>query len=246
MKSARVPQISKATKRKIRFKKLINTIRSSFPGKKVAIIVAHPDDETLWAGGTILRNSSWHCYIISLCRREDGNRAPKFYKALGMLNCEGNMGDLDDSAEQNPLTQSEVEQAILRLLPPKHFDLIITHNPSGEYSRHLRHEEIGRATINLWSAGKISTNKLWTFAYEDGDKAYSPRPMANAHSHSELTNKIWDKKFKIITETYGFDKYSFEAQATQKTEAFFQFSDSSEAKKWLTTHKPVHPQITAT
>jgi LmbE family N-acetylglucosaminyl deacetylase len=27
--------------------------------KSVAIIVAHPDDETLWAGGEILNNPLW-------------------------------------------------------------------------------------------------------------------------------------------------------------------------------------------
>ena len=66
------------------------------------------------------------------------------------------MGDLDDGPEQKPLDENEVERAILELLPPKHFDLIISHNPAGEYTRHIRHEEAGKAVINLWNAGKIS------------------------------------------------------------------------------------------
>jgi LmbE family N-acetylglucosaminyl deacetylase len=35
--------------------------------KNVAIIVAHPDDETLWAGGTILNHPYWrilHCLFM--------------------------------------------------------------------------------------------------------------------------------------------------------------------------------------
>jgi LmbE family N-acetylglucosaminyl deacetylase len=38
--------------------------------KNVAIIVAHPDDETLWAGGTILNHPSWKCFIISHVSKE--------------------------------------------------------------------------------------------------------------------------------------------------------------------------------
>lgn len=42
--------------------------------KKVALIVAHPDDETLWAGGAILSNPSPEYFIISLSRRSDTER----------------------------------------------------------------------------------------------------------------------------------------------------------------------------
>ena len=44
--------------------------------KKVALIVAHPDDETLWAGGTILSHPAWDCFIVCLCRGSDPERAP--------------------------------------------------------------------------------------------------------------------------------------------------------------------------
>jgi LmbE family N-acetylglucosaminyl deacetylase len=50
------------------------------PPKAVAVIVAHPDDETLWAGGTILSHPSWQWFIVCLCRGSDKDRAPKFLK----------------------------------------------------------------------------------------------------------------------------------------------------------------------
>ena len=49
--------------------------------KSVLIIVAHPDDETLWAGGTILSHPEWSVFVISLCRASDTDRAPKFNRA---------------------------------------------------------------------------------------------------------------------------------------------------------------------
>jgi LmbE family N-acetylglucosaminyl deacetylase len=201
--------------------------------RSVIVIVAHPDDETLWAGGTILNNPQWDYFIISLCRKYDEDRSSKFYKVLKILNAQGIMGDLDDGPEQKPLDAIEVEQQLLDLLPKKHFDLIITHSPKGEYTKHLRHEEVSRAVIMLWNEGKINTDALWLFAYEDGEKKYFPRAIKNASYFETLKNDIWIKKYKIITETYGFEENSWEAKTTPKTEAFFVFNDSNSAIKFL-------------
>jgi LmbE family N-acetylglucosaminyl deacetylase len=201
--------------------------------KAVAVIVAHPDDETLWAGGTILSYPAWNWFIITLCRASDRDRAPKFFQALKVLGAEGNMGNLDDSPEQKPLAQNEVQGTILQLLPRQHFDLIISHNPTGEYTRHIRHEEIGRAVITLWQAGKIAANELWTFAYEDGRKQYLPRAIKTAHIYRILPERTWQRKYKIITATYGFDKNGFEAETTPRAESFWRFTNSMAARQWL-------------
>ena len=89
--------------------------------KTVAIIVAHPDDETLWAGGTILSHPSWKWFIVCLCRGNDKDRAPRFYKALKILKSEGIMGDLDDGPEQKPLDEKEVEACYTGLITSKAF-----------------------------------------------------------------------------------------------------------------------------
>jgi LmbE family N-acetylglucosaminyl deacetylase len=199
----------------------------------VVVIVAHPDDETLWTGGTILSQPSWNWFIITLCRASDRDRAPKFFQALKALGAGGKMGDLDDGPEQKPLAANEVQGMILRLLPRTYFDLIISHNPAGEYTRHLRHEEVGRAVIMLWHAGKISANELWAFAYEDGSKQYLPRPIETADIYHILPERIWQRKYRIITATYGFEKNGFEAKTTPRAEAFWQFTNSMDARQWL-------------
>ncbi|HEY3388423.1 MAG TPA: PIG-L family deacetylase [Prolixibacteraceae bacterium] len=201
--------------------------------KNVAIIVAHPDDETLWAGGTILSHPSWNWFIVCLSRKNDMERANKFYRVLQIFNAKGIMGDLDDGPDQMPQEEKVVEDAILDLLPPMFFDLIISHNPTGEYTRHIRHEEISRAVIQLWYVGKIFANELWTFAYEDGGKKYYPLPVENANIWRLLTQRIWLRKYSIMTETYGFEKGSWEAETTPLAEAFWQFTDPNDANRWL-------------
>jgi LmbE family N-acetylglucosaminyl deacetylase len=202
--------------------------------KTVAVIVAHPDDETLWAGGIILSHPEWKFFILCLCRGSDTDRAPRFVKALKVLGAVGKIGDLDDGPEQKHLDEEEVEQAILGLLPSKHFDLIISHNPSGEYTRNIRHEEVSKAVIKLWHTGKIAASELWTFAYEDGSKAYYPRPFETANIYRLITKPVWITKYSIITETYGFKKSSWEAMTTPKVESFWQFTNSDDAMHWLT------------
>ena len=121
----------------------------------------------------------------------------------------------------------------MNLLPPKHYDLIISHNPAGEYTKHVRHEETGKAVIRLWHAGRISTHELWTFAYQDGNKKYFPRPIEKATIYRTLTKRIWLRKYSIITEIYGFEESSFEAETTPRAEAFWQFTDPDNAKRWI-------------
>lgn len=201
--------------------------------RAVAVIVAHPDDETLWAGGTILGHPAWKSYIVSLCRASDPDRAPRYYRALQVLGAAGRMGDLDDGPEQWPLTGADVQHAILDLLPYRHFNLVITHNPTGEYTRHRRHEETGAAVLSLWLAGELSAGELWTFAYEDGRGRYLPRPILDAPGYHSLPEAVWQRKYEIITGTYGFPADGFEAQTTPRAESFWRFSDPAEAGAWL-------------
>ena len=81
--------------------------------KNAAVIVAHPDDELLWAGGTILSRRQWSWHVVSLCRASDADRAPKFHRVLARLGAVGAMGDLDDGPEQNPLDDARVREVVL-------------------------------------------------------------------------------------------------------------------------------------
>ena len=191
--------------------------------EKCAIIVAHPDDETLWAGGTMLMHPESKWIVVTLCRASDPDRAPRFHKALETLNATGIMGDLDDGPDQMPLPARQVQNTIFDLLPGGFYDLIITHGLWGEYTRHLRHEETGKAVLALWNADRISTKEVWRFAYEDGDGKYPPRAIPDADTRTRLPEGIWQQKYDVITNIYGFAPDSFEAKATPRDESFWSF-----------------------
>ncbi|MBU0478784.1 PIG-L family deacetylase [bacterium] len=169
----------------------------------------------------ILSNTQVDWTIITICRKSDTNRAPKFFKTLDNFKASGFMADLNDGPEQNPLSSIEIQKTIMELLPSSMFEIILTHSLNGEYTRHLRHEETANAVLSLWRSKKVSANQLWTFAYEDGNGKYLPKAIVEADLSVELTDEIWQRKYSIITEIYGFDKDSFEARTTPRKEAFW-------------------------
>jgi LmbE family N-acetylglucosaminyl deacetylase len=50
--------------------------------EKCIVVVAHPDDETLWAGGTILLHPDSEWTVLAICKSSDPGRASKFSDAL--------------------------------------------------------------------------------------------------------------------------------------------------------------------
>ena len=202
-------------------------------GKKAnaAAIVAHPDDETLWGGGTILMHPQYEWTITTLCRASDSERASKFTQAVKKYSAVGQMADMNDGPEQLPLSKTDVEETVLSLISKFKFDLVITHSPFGEYTRHRRHEETGRAVLQLWQEGRLSTVEMWFFAYEDGNNSYLPRPIDSAHKILELPEDIWQQKYRIITEVYGFESDSFEARLAGRKEAFWCFKSADQANE---------------
>lgn len=201
--------------------------------RKVCLIVAHPDDETLWAGGTILLHPRRHWEIFSLCRASDPDRSEKFRRMMNEYDAKGSMADIDDGPQQHPLAKDEINCAVKKLLGQGRYDLVITHGPQGEYTRHRRHEEVSRAVCDLWLKGILRADILWMFAYDDGGGEFLPRPSAGAHKTMDLPESIWRRKYEIITDVYGFSPDSWEAKVTPGTEAFWCFESHLALKKWL-------------
>lgn len=201
--------------------------------KKAALIVTHPGDETLMAGGTILSHPSWDWFVVCLSRGGQPDDVRKYNEALQSLGAQGVIGDLDGGVDQLPSMEKELEEKINDLLPALYFDLIISHSPSGEYTGNTWHQDTGKAVIKLWHSGKISAAEFWAFAYEDGEGTYLPKAIETAGIFRVLSRRILRKKMSIISETYRFDQSCVDAETTPLAESFFPYTSSFEARKLL-------------
>ena len=199
------------------------------PRLRAAVVVAHPDDEILLCGGYILAHPEFHWRVVTLCRASDTDRAPKFRRVLEQLGAEGEMADLDDQPAQAPLPVEQLQSTILRLLAQNSYNLMLTHGPKGEYTHHSRHEECSRSVVELWQSGRIETEKLWLFAFEDGGHAYLPRVRDDADRRDMLTETVWLEKYRLITDVYGYGPDSWEARATPREEGFWCFLSAQAA-----------------
>lgn len=202
------------------------------------MIVAHPDDETLWAGGCVLEHPAFAWTIGTLSRASDPDRAPKFHRAVERLHAVGRMADLDDGPDQAPLDPDVVAHTVLGLLPAGRLRLLLTHSPDGEYTRHRRHEEVARAVCALWADGRVAADELWLFAYTDAGRRQLPRAIADAHRKLPLPDRLWREKRALLTAVYGFAPDSFEARTTPRLEAFWCFTAPAALRQWLATRGP--------
>lgn len=199
--------------------------------KRVAVIVAHPDDEVLWCGGLLLSRPHWSPFVACLCRAGDPDRAPRFRRVIERLGAAGAMGDLDDGPTQEPVSAATLKALILSLLPEREYDLLVTHSPQGEYTRHRRHEETAEAVWSLWKDGRLKAKALWGFAYEDGGGAYLPRAEPDASLVLDLPASIWATKRELMREVYNYPEDSWEVRTTPRSEAFHRFEAPRAARR---------------
>jgi LmbE family N-acetylglucosaminyl deacetylase len=192
---------------------------------RALVIVAHPDDETIWMGGMIIKNKSWNWTIASLCRRDDPDRAPKFRNVCASYGANPIISNLDDE-NLKPLKIPEVVSLITREVPNLEYDYIFTHGKNGEYG-HLRHCEVHQAVKKMVNEGLLKCNKLLFFSYRPGEKEVPgikelkvAVPYKNGGPNIILQDFELNKKLKMIQQIYGFNEESFETLCCNKEETF--------------------------
>jgi hypothetical protein len=130
---------------------------------KGAIFTAHPDDETIWMGGTILSRNDWIWKIFIATHNMNDERGIEFQKAINEYKVQSGIQQLsydfieimEDTQEENNIVISKVKDK-LNEIEFDGFDVIFTHNIDGEYN-HINHKILGeyfknkrKDGLNIW------------------------------------------------------------------------------------------------
>ncbi|MFW6155661.1 MAG: PIG-L family deacetylase [Planctomycetota bacterium] len=198
----------------------MNQPRYGYRGQPTLVVVAHPDDETLWCGGLILRRPDWVWTILSLCRGDDDDRRPKFQRVCAHLGARAIISDLNDGNPPVPIDPPEdIGRRVRRHAGDRAWGLVLTHGANGEYG-HPRHREVHREVLRLADRGHLRCEDLWTFAYDCAAATGRCAGQADAPIRIDLTDDQLAGKRRIIHDLYGYGADAFETRACISPETF--------------------------
>ena len=117
---------------------------------KVLFVVAHPDDESLWAGGTLSGMSRFQnieTYVMCITGRDDEHRCDEFKKAMQIANPTASAIMGHDLPKKGGIALKEIPQFFNEGLKELgleigEIDLVITHPHYGDEHTHMNHIQL--------------------------------------------------------------------------------------------------------
>lgn len=123
---------------------------------KNIMFVAHPDDESLWGGGA-LYHEKYLVVCVTCGERKD--RAKEFSKVMGLSEDDFIMLGYPDLVNGQKSTWEkewdDINADIKTILESKDWDLVVTHNPDGEYG-HIHHKMTNKIVTKFADHDKLN------------------------------------------------------------------------------------------
>ena len=151
------------------------------------MIVAHPDDESLWGGDALGTETGW--LVICLTGGSNKVRSRRFNDAMDIFGVEREIFDFPDLGMKvfpDPV-EAEIINKVADRVNRSGVVKVVTHNPDGEYG-HIAHKELSR----IIAKALTDREKLHYFSFSNTGK--------------ELLSPLKQKAFDIYFEGFAGDK----------------------------------------
>lgn len=177
------------------------------------MIVAHPDDETLW-GGSALVGGGW--FVVSVTGGRNHRRSAEFQGVMDESGCTGILLEYPDKVNLRRDDWTAVESGIRAdfetILHARDWTEIVTHNPDGEYG-HQHHKLTSRYVAEACRADELFENLIYFGRY------YSAGELENVTGLTRLTD---DKAEKLDT---LLSHYASQRRTVERLRHMSYFSD---------------------
>lgn len=164
------------------------------------MIVAHPDDESLWGGHALLSARGWH--VISVTNGDSDQRRKEFFAAMEFAKvAKAEMWDFTDTIDRGNFSQILGNR--LNMLMTYPYQKIVTHNVKGEYG-HRQHIGIHKAVVK--AIRYKNPSRLFVFGegkiLSYGDLERKRKLLSHYPSQIDAVKMFWDKATVELLEQF--------------------------------------------
>lgn len=175
---------------------------------KKVMIVAHPDDEMLWGGAHLIEDDY---LVVCITCGTSAKRLKEFKEVMKATDDSfiylGYPDKDNDIRNEWETCYNNIYFDIEKILNSNKWDLIVTHNPKGEYG-HIQHIKTNKIITDIYNSNNYNS-KLYFFG-----KYYSKKNIINMETHLiPVSEKLLEEKKKILdlydSQSKVIDNFSF-------------------------------------
>ncbi len=202
--------------------KLLDTV--DLNKAKKLMIVAHPDDETIWGGGHLLQDMGRYL-VVCITAGTDPVRDEELKNAMAICQAQYlklGFPDLDRQQKQDrwKTAGTDIRATLEIVMTAKNWQSIVTHNPRGEYG-HRHHKMTSRFVTSVFRKRLKKDNLFYFGAY------YKPRYREKLRRHHPLPENIANTKV-----TKMLPEYASQAGPRKSYEHMFHYEDWIKYSDW--------------
>ena len=183
------------------------------------MIVAHPDDETLWGSEELLKNKY---LVICITCGTNKKREKEIEAALKISKDRLIVLDKPDKVKGKRSDwkhyKKQIEYELKYVIKKKKWNTIVTHNPEGEYG-HIHHKITNNIVTKVYN--KEKNGKLKYFG-----KYFSKKRINQNKFAREIPEDIYDMKIEMI------DSYKSQAFIKNRFNQMYKYENLINAEDW--------------
>ena len=162
------------------------------------MIVAHPDDETIFGGGHLLKDKY---LVVCVTAGNDVIRSRELLKAMKATDDKCLMLGYPDKTmgKRDKWTncKSDIKADLTKIINYKHWKTIVTHSPQGEYG-HIHHKMTNEIVTQIYNEVCDNDQTLYYFAHY-----YTKEEIpAVEKGLVALDKKTFDEKYEYMHKVY--------------------------------------------